>query len=160
MNRIYSKEVDLKIDGKDSNEQASITFSSDRGNSKTVVYPSQKNVELSEGQYEVQVYIYRNSSLTIGAKTVEQCVDVPQTGVGGFFGFSQEKCFNIDFPAQIISNALAGGGKQNYYVLESELKNSNILEINADGLPLPNSIEQLQQNYILLEDRGLKINFR
>ncbi|MBI4116739.1 hypothetical protein HY449_03265 [Candidatus Pacearchaeota archaeon] len=160
MNQIYDKNVNLKIDGKDYEGQATITFASEEGNSRTVVYPERKTVKLSEGQYEVQVYVYRNSSLTIGAKTVEECVDVPQTGVGGFFGFNREKCFKIDFPAEVVSNALAGGGSQNYYVLESELKNSNIIEINVDGLPLPTSIDQLQQNYILLEDKGLKINFR
>ncbi len=160
MNRIYNKNVDLKIDGENYSGQATITFASEGGNSRTVVYPEQKTVELSEGQYEVQVYVYRNSSLIIGAKTVEECVDVPQTGIGGFFGFSREKCFKIDFPAEVVSNALAGGGNQNYYILESELEDSNIIEINADGLPLPTSIDQLQQNYVLLEDKGLKINFR
>ena len=45
-------------------------------------------------------------------------------------------------------------------ILESELQNSKSIEINAESLPVPTSIEQLQSNYLLFEERGLDINFR
>ena len=63
-------------------------------------------------------------------------------------------------PEQIISNALAGGGKENYYILESELANNQFIEINAEDLETPDSIEQLQENYIIFEDKGLGVMFR
>ena len=136
-----------------------ISFISEEG-SKTIIYPGQRTVELSEGEYEIQTYIYRNSSITLPSSTTEQCIDIPQSGLGGFFGFTKEKCFNVDFPSQIISNSLSGGGKQNYFILESQLINSNTIEINADSLPVPNSIEQLQTNYILFDEKNLIISFR
>ena len=149
-------EIKLKLANQDYDGQATVSFVSE-DDTKTIVYPDQKKINLSEGQYEVQVYVYRNASLTIGATTTRNCIDVPQSGVGGFLGFTKEKCFNIEFPSQIISNALAGGGKQNYYILESEIENSAGIEINSEKLPVPGSIEQLQNNYLLFDDQGLNI---
>ncbi len=157
LDRLYEMNVDLKLDNLDYEGQAVITFVSDDG-SKTIVYPEQTSVELSEGQYEIQTYIYRNSSIRIGSTTTRECVEVPDSGIAGFLGFTREKCFNIDFPEQIVSNALGGGGKQNYYILESELKNSNTLEIRAGSLPIPTTLQQLQDNYILFEDKNLVIS--
>ncbi len=159
LDRVYELNVDLKLDGRNYNKNAMISFISEEG-SETIIYPGQRKVKLSEGEYEIQTYVYRNSSITLPSSTTEQCIDIPQSGLGGFFGFTKEKCFNVDFPSQIISNSLSGGGKQNYFILESQLINSNTIEINADSLPVPDSIEQLQTNYILFDEKNLIISFR
>jgi len=168
MDRVYEKEINLNLDGKvytESSGIAIITFTLDSEsaseiNSKTIVYPTQKKIELTEGQYEVQVYIYRNSSLKLESSVLKECVNVPQSGVGGIFGLTKEECFDIEIPTQTISNALSGGGKENYYILESELENSDIVEINSESLPLPVTLDKLQENYILFEDKELGIIFR
>ena len=160
LDKLYDRNVLLKLDGKDYNGQATISFISDSGSSKVVVYPEQKKVNLSDGQYEIQVHMFKNSTINIAATKTEKCIDVPQTGVGGFFGFTKEDCFSIEFPAQIVSNALAGGGKQKYYILNSDLENSNTIEISANSLPVPTSLKQLQDNYILFEDRGVIVSFK
>ena len=160
LDKLHTENVQLKLDGKDYNWQAMISFILDDGSSKVVVYPEQKTVDLSDGQYEIQVHVFKNSTINIAATKTEKCVEVPQSGIGGFFGFTKENCFNIEFPAQIVSSALAGGGKQNYYILNSELENSNTIEINANSLPTPTTISQLQDNYILFEDKGLGISFK
>ena len=159
MDRLYELNVNLKVNGVDYNGQATISFTYDNG-IDTIVYPEQKTIKLSQGQYEIQAIIYRNSSIVLGATSQEQCIEVPNSGIGGFFGFTSEKCFTIDFPEQIISNSLSGGGKQNYFILESELIDSNTIEINAESLPIANSVEQLSSNYLLFEDKGLGINFK
>ena len=159
LDKLYELDVKLKLDGKDYNKNAIINFISD-SSSKTLVYPEYKKVELSEGQYEVQVYLYKNSSIKLEETKHEQCVDIPRSGLGGLFGLTKKKCFDIKIPAQIISNALFGGGKENYYILESDLSNSKIIEINAESLPLPKTIEQLQDNYLLFENKGLDVKFK
>jgi hypothetical protein len=159
LDKLYELNVSLKLDGIPYSKDAIITFVSDDF-SKTLVYPEQNEVELSEGQYEVQVYIYRNSSIKLDATSKEQCMEVPQSGLGGLFGLTKEQCFNIEIPAQVISNALSGGGSQNYYILENELIDSKVIEINAESLTIPKSLEQLQDNYMLFEDRGLDIYFK
>lgn len=158
LDRVYEKEVRLKLDGVDYTKNAMVSFIASDG-TETIVYPEQTKVKLSEGQYEVQVYVYRNSSLNIGATKSQQCVDVPSSGIGGFLGFTKEKCFTVEFPAQVVSNALSGGGKQNYFILESQLANSNVIQINAQSLPVPSTIQQLQDNYNLFDEKGLTISF-
>jgi len=159
LDRLYELNVELKLDGKTYNKDAIINFISDKS-SNTIIYPEQNKIELSEGQYEIQVHIYENTSLKIEESAQEHCIEIPKSGLGGLFGLTEEKCFDITIPSQIISNALSGGGTENYYILESELKNSNVIEINAESLPLPNSIEQLQNNYLLFEDKDLDIYFK
>ncbi|MEK6906538.1 MAG: hypothetical protein AABW81_02870 [Nanoarchaeota archaeon] len=157
--RLYDVEINLKLDGRDYNKDAIISFISDKS-SKTVVYPSQKSVSLTEGQYEIMVEVYKNSSITLAGTKQEQCIDVPESGLGGILGMTEEKCFEIKIPAQIISNALGGGGREEYFMLESELSNSDVIEINAQSLATPKTIEELQNNYIIFEERELDINFR
>ena len=154
LDKLYKLEVELNKGG-----TAIINFVSDES-SKTIVYPEQKSVELSEGQYEISVYIYKNSSLKLAQTTHEQCVEVPQSGLGGLVGLTKQECFEVTMPSQIISNALSGGGKENYYILESELADANIIKINVESLPTPKSIEELQNNYILFEDLELGIQFK
>jgi hypothetical protein len=157
LDKIYDIDVLFKVNGRAYNKEAIISFVSNT-TSRTIVYPEQKKISLSEGDYEVQVYVYENSSLKIGGETTEQCYEVPY-GVLGFFGVTKKKCVDLEVPEQIISMALAGGGKQRYYVLVSDLERGRV-EIDAERLPVPNSLEQLQDNYILFEENGLEINFR
>lgn len=159
LNKLYEEEIDLKLNNVDYGGEALITFASDSG-SRTILYPETKSVELQDGQYNVTVYIYKNSSLKFSETTIQQCTEVPSSGLGGLVGLTEEQCFDITIPEQIISNVLAGGGTQSYYVTESELMESKVIEINVPSLPIPSSLEELQVNYIAFEDNSLRINFK
>ena len=159
LSRSYTLNVDLNVDGQSYNGNAIISFSSG-SLSKSIVYPSQKTLDLSDGQYNIQVFIYKNSSLKIDESVYQQCVNIPNSGLGGLLGITQKKCFDVKVPSQIISPVLSGGGKQDYYILENDLKSARTIEINAESLPVPNSIEQLQNNYILFENKGLNIELK
>jgi hypothetical protein len=158
LDRVYEKEVNLFLENVAYDQQAIVNFISD-GFSRTILYPKEKTIKVSEGQYEIQVYVYEDSSFELEATTKQQCVDIPEPGFIGLFGFNREKCFDVKIPSQLVSSALSGGGKQQYYILESELIDSDIIKIYGERLPQPRSIEQLQSNYILFEDKGLDIIF-
>jgi len=158
ISKIQTLNVDFRLDERVYSGSSIISFVSNES-SKTIVYPDQKTIDLIPGEYEVQVYVYKNSSLTLGSSVTQQCVDVPN-GVLGIIGITKKRCFDIEIPEQIISNALSGGGKQNYYVSQSQLENSKTVQINAESLPVPTSIDQLQINYILFEEKNLGISFR
>ena len=159
LDKLYNLNVDLKIDGRKHEGNAILYFVSEKS-SQTVVYPEQTFVQLSEGIYEVQVYTYQESEIIFKETILEQCVEIPRSGVGGFFGLNKEKCFNVQVPEQTISPVLAGGGVKELYVSELELGRSNYIEINAESLPVPTSLEQVQDNYLLFEDKTLEINLR
>ena len=159
LDKITQFNVSLKLDGRMYTKGAMISFISN-GTSSTIFYPDQKSISLSEGEYEVQVQIYKNSTLKLGPSVTQQCVDVPRGVIGGILGLTRKKCFDVEIPDQIISNALSGGGKQNYYISSSQINKFKSIEINAQSLPNPDSLEQLQLNYLLYEDKSLEIVFR
>jgi len=159
MDKIYTKRIQLSLEGVDYNGEAIIYFTSDDF-AQTVIYPDQKSVELAEGQYEVQVYVYDESEITFGERIAEQCVEVPRSGFLGIVGLKEERCFDIEVPEQVISQVLSGGGKQDYYILDSELIGQGNLEIDAERFPVPETIEQLNVNHLLFEESGLEVNFR
>ncbi|MBI3623878.1 hypothetical protein HY212_07415 [Candidatus Pacearchaeota archaeon] len=158
MNKIQDFNIDLRLDGKTYTGDAVINFASNSSTS-SIVYPQQKKISLAAGNYDVQVYIYKNSSLTLGASVQQQCVQVPN-GVLGVFGITKKKCFDVNIPQQIISNALAGGGKSSYYISQSQVENAKTIQINTESLPTPDSLDQLQVNYLLYDERSLDIIFR
>jgi len=158
MDKLYEQRINLMMDNTPYNKDAVITFSSE-DYSKTILYPQQNVIELSEGQYDISVRAFRESTFNIAGSIKEQCVEIPRSGVGGFLGMTKEECYDIEVPSQLVSNALSGGGSQNYYILESELKSSNSIDIYADSLPTPTTLEQLQDNYDIFEIKSLGIYF-
>jgi len=159
INKLHNLDVELMIGNYDYSESALIYFNSD-DNSEVVSYPSQKSISLSEGDYEVSVYAYKSSSIQLQETTTEECIEVSSTGIGGFLGFTEEKCFELTVPAQIISNVIAGGGKENYSFSDSSLATAETIVILADSFTTPTTIAQVQNNYALLDSSGLEIHLK
>lgn len=159
LSKLYDLNVQLNLNKRNYNKEAVISFVSD-DLSKTIYYPQQKTVELAEGQYEVQVYVYENSSLRIGSTTQEQCVDVPRSSIGGILGLTRKECFTVKIPEQMVSYALSAGGKLNYTFSEDDLKKSKTVYIYTESLPDPDSLEQIQMNYILFEENPLEVDLK
>ena len=149
LKKIHELDVKIKSSGLSYNGNAIITFTSDKG-SKTINYPDFKKVNLSEGNYEIQVYAFRNSPLQLEKGKKEQCVGS---------GFSQ-RCFEIEIPEQLISSVLVGGGKSEIMISELELSRTSILEIDFEKLRTPRTLEQLQNNYLLTENKNLDIELK
>jgi hypothetical protein len=156
LQKLYNVGVNLKVDGANYNNKAIITFTTDNS-SDTIIYPEQNSIQLSEGQYKVQVYIYSQSNLNLGPGTYQQCVPV-LSGITGMLGITQQNCFDVTIPSQVISNVLSGGGQTDYYISESELQ-SGTIQISAQSLPTPTTIDQLQSNYLSFENKGLDVSF-
>ncbi len=159
MDKLYDLNVRIKLDGNDYNGNAMVYFVSD-ADSKAVYYPEQKSVELTEGDYEVQVYIYRDSSIQLPETTQQECVEIPSKNVLGLLGVKEKKCFDVTIPSQLISSVPAGGGKQKYFFFEGELQASNTIELNAKGFAVPKTLEEVQMAYSIFEANGLEINLR
>lgn len=158
LDRVYNLGVNLKLDESNYNNKAVINFFSN-DSSSTIIYPNQKSVTLSEGSYQVEVYIYGQSNLNLGTGTYKQCVDT-LSGISGLLGIKQKSCIDVNVPSQIVTSVLSGGGKESYYVTEGQLQSSSMIDINAQSLPTPTTINQLENNYLSFENKGLEINFR
>lgn len=158
LKELHPLEINLFVDGSYYDGEAIIYFLGN-DSSKTVVYPSTKAVELIEGGYEIQVYIYENSSLVLGESVQEQCVEVPRGGIGGVIGLTKEECYEVVIPEQVITNALSGGGTQEYYFLDNRLSSSSTINIKVGSLIEPKTLEELQFNYIAFDDKGVEVDF-
>jgi len=144
----YEKDLSLVVGDKDYSGRAIITFSSNDF-SKTVIYPQEKNVSLFSGKYDIQIYLYKNSTLKLPETTKEECYTTPKAGLLGLAGMTKKVCSTIEVPEQIITDALIGGGKTEYEFSRGELKNGNKLELSLDRAIVPKTFDELQQNYLL-----------
>lgn len=155
LDRLYGVNLSVEMDGKPWNGNAFIVF---ERNDKTVtaVLPNMRHVELSEGNYNVRVSIYGNTSISIPASSSTQCVDVAKGGLLGFFGAKEERCFPINIPSSKIESALIGGGSGREYLLPSSLS-SGKLTFSVQSLPAPTSLKQLQYNYGIFDSRKVEV---
>lgn len=154
MMKIYNVSVNLgNID------KAIVLFSSE-DYSSALNYPESKYVQLIEGEYNITSYVYANSELVFPAVSEQQCIDVTASGIAGLLGEQEQKCFDINIEEQVVDSALIGGGHGYDYFTESQLKSGKTLAINIPLFGNPKSTEELQNNYIEMEDSTLDISFR
>jgi len=149
--------LDLEIKGLGKDEYATITFTSE-GYSTSMYYPEENQISLVEGIYNVSVYLFKESSITLDAQRVEKCIDVPAPGLSGIFGGMQEQCFEIDVPKESLTNVVFGGGKSQYSVTESELNSASKLSIKAQAYDVPENILELGDIYSLIDISELQID--
>lgn len=156
LDKEYSVNVVLNMDGKEVKDNAFIGFTKDDGETISAVVPGYTKIALTEGNYKVKVYIYGNSSLSIPASTKRECQQVSQTGFLGFFGLTEEKCFDIKIPETNIDYALMGGGVGDEYLLASELAKGN-MQIDVSSFRTPSSLEQLQYNFESFDSQSISV---
>ncbi len=156
-------DIDLNI-GIEGSEYAVVSFSrkdiesGDVEKSVVVAYPEQESVSLVEGLYDIKAYVYSDSSIDLPSSNLEKCVDVPKGGVWSVFGMTEEKCFDIEVPEQVVGSAITGGGSQEYFVSETDLE-MDVLNIDYEEFGSPTSVEGLQENYNSLEVSRLNVWF-
>ncbi len=138
---------------------AVITFRGEK-HSTTVLYPQMKTAELVEDYYNVSISVYTNSTLTVKGISEQKCVDVPADGIGSLFGLTKESCQDIEIPDMKVETALIGGGKTQDYMTEDILKRSNKLNIQVPIFNKPQTIDDLQEIYVIVEDSPIYLSFQ
>lgn len=142
-----------------SDEYAVITFvSSD--DVVTVSYPDQNQINLSEGYYNVTVYLYKQSSITLQAQRVNKCIEVPAGGVQGVFGAMQEQCYDLDVPQETLTNVLFGGGKTQYLITKNDLEGASKISIVAQTFNVPSNLADLGDLYGLVDISDVSIQLK
>ncbi len=159
LDRIYDVELDVLVDGQILGEGSSamVHFSGDEG-VVSAIFPENNRVKLKEGGYEVQVYVYGSSSITLPSSKKTQCTQTSRGGLLGFLGQTKEQCFEIEIPETKIDQSLVGGGKTTIFLLEDELALGKA-EVRVQGLPNPKSIDELQQNFVNFDSLNAGVVF-
>lgn len=151
--KIYSINVDLgAIAG-----NALVRFSSD-DMSSSIMYPENRKVDLAEGVYDVTVQVFTNSTITLPARTEEECFEMPSSGLGALTGSTETKCFSNVIPAQSLDQVLIGGGNSLEFFDDNSLRNSKKILINVPLFSVPTKLEDINENYIKFEDSPLGVS--
>ena len=158
LDREYNVGVRLEVGGRLLNEGTALVMFNKGQQPTSAMLPDSPNAKLSEGSYNVSIYVYSNSSIVIPASTRKECTTVSKGGLAAFFGGTEEKCFNIDIPETNIEQGLIGGGKSEITLLPVDLEKGN-LTLRVDSLPAPDSIEQLQANYALFNEMHVEVAY-
>ncbi len=146
VDRLYPLALSLEVGGGDARDVGLAVVAFEGPEAVHVAYPAVQNVSLPEGQYNITVYVYGNSSVTIPESTSRECTNVPRAGFAGLFGGTREQCFDIALPETKIDIALVGGGSVSVYLLPAELEKGT-LAIKVPALPVPRTLAELQTNY-------------
>ncbi|MGB9707930.1 MAG: hypothetical protein ACPLXC_01205 [Candidatus Pacearchaeota archaeon] len=145
-----SHELTIEMPNLKQGEYALINFVSS-SYSTSVYYPEQTKINLSEGNYNITAYLFKDSLITIGAQSAETCVKIPAGGLAGVFGAMQEQCYDISVPQQSLTNVLFGGGKTSWFVTESDLRGKSKISILADTFTVPKDITELSEVYVSVD---------
>lgn len=157
MDRLYNLELNVLVDNKPLGDKDIVLVNFESEETKSVLYPEQKNISIAESYYNITLYVFKTTQITLPASTTRQCAEVPRTGIAGFFGMKKEQCFDINFPAQTLTNVLYAGGKTAYYFTESELQDSKKMDIYATSISIPQKAEDLPKIYDTFETRSIDI---
>jgi len=87
-------------------------------------------------------------------------VNVPSSGVGGLLGSEEEQCFDIELPSQKVEQAVIGGGTTADYFTDSALKDAIELNIEVTSFGAPSTIDEIQENYALVDNTLLEVELR
>ncbi|MAE49746.1 hypothetical protein CMI48_02870 [Candidatus Pacearchaeota archaeon] len=117
-----------------------------QGRTVSAVLPEVSQIKLSEGFYRVSVQAYGGSEVRLPKSSKTQCQEVARSGLFGFFGGTKEECFTMEIPEMVIDRALRGGGESEVFVFADDLATGRLV-LRVDALPLPTSLDQLQENY-------------
>lgn len=155
LDREYPVQLDVQVDGSSFNGTAIVQFYNSV-QSKSAAFPETSQLALSEGLYNVSVYIYGSSNIVIPASTRTECQKLPRPGLLGFFGGTKEQCFDITLPESKIDYALLGGGSASVYLLETELQNGR-LTLSVPGVPTPSSLEEAQYAFEAVQEAQVEV---
>lgn len=151
LNKIYNLSIEIDVGAVPLGKKdfAIVTFVSDN-HKVSIVYPEQKEIQLAEGVYDVDVLVYREGELNLPSFNKIICSDVPERGLFGFFGKTTKKCNNVEVPGMTLTHLLVGGGSKQLEILDSDLKKGKV-SIRASYFAVPKSIEELQEIYAKAE---------
>ena len=136
-------------------ETAYITLTSeDYGAS--VVYPGKSKIKLIPGNYNVDLFLMRDSEagLIIPSKEIEICVEVPEQGFSAVFGETKEECVTTKMPEIELERVIVGAVNFDMRVTDNDLnKNKVTFYVPYQGVPqshedLSKLTTEVDQNYV------------
>lgn len=149
MDKIREIGTEVRVSGRVSStlsesEKAFVNLvDSEKEYSTSLIYPEQKSIKLIPGDYEAYIYVLKETSgITVSGERKEVCVNVPETGVAGWFGAKKEKCVTIDVPSTTLVDVMIGGAKFKISINLEDLRKGKVI-FYAPYKGVPKNLEDL-----------------
>ena len=162
----YKKDVEIKvIDNNIRNNFDSeiVSFTLTNLDDQTQIFFDQdsKEIEVTEGNYEVSSYILRNypNGITLPKQEIEYCNELPKPSVLGLLGFKETKCEKAEIPEVKLEQVLVGGAKFNFELSYDQIKNSNKITFYTIFNKVPSNSQELTELYNLIQKNHESNNF-
>ncbi len=122
----------------------------EKGYATTSVYPS-SSIELIDGKYFVKIYIIANSTrgIKLDEQKIENCIDIPKTGIAGLLGGTEKKCYETTLPSMTLDQVMIGGNQFEFTVNRDELSKAKSITFYSiyDNYPMNiNDVNKITAN--------------
>jgi hypothetical protein len=149
-------EKDGKIRSLEKGETVIVEMKNDeKAHSVNLVYPAQETINLLEGDYSAKLSLFEEGSFTITGKKVTQCMDIPQSGLFGFLGFTEQKCMDFETPSLELEQVFGGGAEFSASISRGKSLNMYLLKTDA-----PKSADNLDAAYQISQTAVSNSNFK
>lgn len=142
LDKLYNESIKINTE----NDEDAIIYFSSNDFSRVVYYPTQKEVTLKPGHYNISVQVFGKSNINV--PNTDTCVNI--NGV--------KQCFNIQSEGQ-IGDVIIGGGKKDMWINEQDLKQGRI-NLQIKRYKKPATVEEIEQIIQLVENSQLSIEFK
>src|SRR3989344_1700831 len=113
---------------------------------------NEDDLNLIKGDYTVRAYIMKepNQPMTIEGTTVENCADIPKSGILGVFGVKEKKCFTNNLEPVELDQVLIGGNEFEWRYDGS----GDEITIYATLDKIPTNVNELGEIYSRVSDQS------
>lgn len=142
LKKIQEVKVELNLK---SNEEALLMFEGE--NSVTVMYPENKEINITTGSYNVTLYVFKQKNVSVSGES-EICYDVP------LLYLTTKKCVKLDMIS--VDRVVIGGGKTIAEITE-EMLDEGELRIDFERFKEPTKLEEIEENYAMVDEKEILI---
>ncbi len=163
----YKKNIDVKVISENGirspldSEFVSFTLTNLDNETQVSFNEDVKDIELTEGEYEVSSYIIREyaNGIKLDKQQLQYCTQALKGGVLGLFGFTETKCAETEIPETTLDKVLTGGANFRFTLTKDQIKNSNSITFYTMFNKVPNNIQELNDLYNLINQNQNSTSF-
>jgi hypothetical protein len=120
-----------------------------------VIYPGEDKIKALQGNYSVKLSLFEKGSFKVDGKVTTQCTTVPKSGIFGFLGLMEEKCFDFETPALNLEQVFGGGAE-----FSIDIEKGNVMKLYLLKTDVPKNVDELDAAYTVSKTAAINPLFK